>query len=223
MLPLKPFVWLNETGTYPIIEIKVQCTSGQNNLILSQSGSGQSNGSSVFVITFTLSPGNTANPGGGIQNGAFDFANATNYSGQKKIIIRTVDPLDNLKGRTTVFLAQNPAHFITSPCKVFCYLKFINSAEVRQYIYVDFAGHQSINSLSTPPTINISNSPKYSLLYNGTNLQNPINEDNFLLNTGNNYDPSTYDQVEVSIMYSGRLEGKGTTTDSEADASGDDI
>lgn len=223
MLPLKPFIWLDETGTNPKIEIKVQCTSGQNNLILSQTGNGQSNGSSVYVVTFTLTSGNTGNPGGGIQNGSFDFANATNYTGQKKIIVRTVDPLDNLKGRTTVFLGQIPTHFLASPCKVFCYLKFINSAEVRQYIYVDFAGHQNINSLSAPPTVNLSSPPKFCLVYNGTNLQNQVNEDNFLLNSGNNYDPSTFDQVEVSIMYNGKLEGKGTTTDSEADASGDDV
>lgn len=216
MEPLKPYVWLDESPNPDTIKVKMYCIANSQNYIVDEVDC--NNQGDAFLIKIKLKVSDDIMPSGFPEiTKTLQLDSTINYTNNEKIVVKTL--LGSIvKGTTTVFLKNN--NFTSNNLQVFCWLKFHNSTKLESFIKVNGL---SSNKLKFDGYTQHLPSRKFILNYSNAGI-NTTNEDNRVIDntTSPPYDTSLHDSIVVNVT-SGTNHGTGTTTDSEADSSGDDL
>jgi hypothetical protein len=200
----KPYVFLDEVTTgQKSLSVIAYCNSITyvNEVI-------QNN---TLIVKYNVSISGTLS----IQSPATNPRVLTN-SGYTKIAVRFYDS-GTLIGSSTIPLI-NPTAYESNPYNIHCYLKSVPTAGTHLYFYVDMTGSGYLIP-NNPSEVSLLPNENKMILYfdERTGTGGAINRNVSLAN----YDPSTYNRIEVKIRNSTLTKGKGTTDQSDADASGD--
>lgn len=210
-MPLKPYGWINESSSTKKVEYFINLVTATteykvNNVIPSTPDS------NTILLTCLVSPGS----GPDVYSGSYNIPGSS--SANKVIIVVMQDT--TLKGKVVMRLNVN--HFLSNPIKPFCWIKLISVSNTEVYSYIDLTAQNF--SLSTSPTITTdSANHRITLEYTLNSISGSGIEEERVFNLSG-YDPSTYEFVEINVKTpSGSTsKGKGTTSQSESDSSGDD-
>lgn len=177
-------------------------------VLTNETETSDSNDPNTQIIYYTLSSDATAPVGGKFYK--FDYN--TNKS---KISIRILNG-NTLEGSVTVRLNQNLEHFYSAneDSRPFCWIKSSPVSGVKVYFKVNLiVGNQPASITELP------NEHKLILYYNMANNNSGSSERSFNLE---DYDPSTFELIEVHIRDNNFIrKGSGTTSQTDADSSDD--
>jgi hypothetical protein len=203
MIALKPYVFLKvNSSTDKRIDLAVYSASLTTPPTQAASGN-------TLVVTYTIS--------NGANSLKTDIGRSLNLAlgTFTKVMVKTQDSSGRLMGSVTLKLSAD--QFSENPYKIHCYLKTPTAAS-ELYFRVDTTGGQGINTTIPPETLLDPNNHKVTFFFD----ENGSTAGVFDLSV-DNPDASIYDIVEVQIRNSAKTitKGKGTTTQNDADSSGD--
>lgn len=219
MLTLKPYVYLDETPNAFAVEVYVK---GPQNYAYTINYTAVPHNSNTYLIKLILSGNTQGNPVSKISLPQHSLPGL--QSGHTKIIVLVMQG-NNIIGRTTV--TRNAAGFDSNDYKLFTYLQFQQTGSLKYHGYVEMGSDELNDMILYNGQVQTRNAPLLELSVNavpGPGAQHTAPENlHFTFNIGaaENYDPSTYDTLEMRVNGSTPKTTKGSTTDSEADASGD--
>lgn len=205
MIPLKPYIWLDESGSTAkaFIDINLVAASATYNAILTASGS---SGSTTHTIEYRLSSSGT---------GLIDIQDFVIDAGVTKVLVLVMDGTD-LKGAVVATLGKN---YFGGPLKPYCWIKRFSSIKTAMLFKLDLSG-TPLQLASTPTVVPDAANNILNLQYAiSTGSVGVIEERIFNLEA---YDPTTFKVAQAQIIQGTSLKGHGTTSQDDADSSGDD-
>lgn len=221
MVVNKPYVYLNEAVNPPQLEVIVQ--AGQTgNFRLISTGVPGNNGVYFVDVELTQSASGSPQP-----KASIPYTRLSGYSNQTKIMVRLKQNGVTL-GRTFVVAGQQG--FESDTYKLFSYLQFVRSGTLTYHGFIDLgtdAGNIAKLDVNSTGAINLANAPIYEILLSisigvASTTAPPYLIFSYNINNTEYYDPSTFETISMLVTGDAPKKTKGSTTDSEADASGDD-
>lgn len=221
----KPYVWVDDaSANSTLLRIAIQPDANKS-WNWDKSIDDSSNLRLIIKLKLTAGSGTVLEKSDTLENLFAGF----NPSVHKRVIVMLFEG-SVLKGSTTVRPHNTPDHFTTDIVSdsttlfqndaPYCWLKFITASESELYFICSLANGKT---LSGPAYVKDPNNKTFRIKYLITSGSGPtIEERNVRLNSSIEYDP-TYEYIEVQLLENNPTteKGKGTTTQTEADSSGD--
>lgn len=222
MLANKPYVYLDESGTPLKIEVYVK--GPQTGAAYALQASGAPQNSNTYLLTLTLT---TVTTGSQVVKTIIDCSTLNGFSSTNfsKIVVRVVYQ-NNMVGRTTIIIGAYD--FDAVDYKLFSYLQFIRTGTLKYHGLLELGPDELSQVNISQPSNPVGNQSDFIMRLNVNVVQANIYTNavtphfTYEIGSADGYDPTTYETLELRVDGSNPKKTKGSTTDSEADASGDD-